>query len=107
MPEDRRLAAIMFTDIVGYTALIGSNEDKAFDILANYHTIHSTLIKKQNDTHIKEAGHGTLVSFSLASDAVRWAMDIRQSIHFLGEIKGEITTDDLLGNIFSRFCIGT
>ena len=29
MPEDRRLAAIMFTDIVGYTALMGSDEDKA------------------------------------------------------------------------------
>lgn len=34
------------------------------------------------------------------------AMDIRQSLHHLGEITGEITTDDLLDNIFSRFCIG-
>ncbi len=34
------------------------------------------------------------------------AMDIRQSLRELGEITGEITTDDLLGNIFSSFCIG-
>lgn len=34
------------------------------------------------------------------------AMDIRQSLRDLGEITGEITTDDLLGNIFSNFCIG-
>ncbi|HEX8059339.1 MAG TPA: tRNA uridine-5-carboxymethylaminomethyl(34) synthesis GTPase MnmE [Cyclobacteriaceae bacterium] len=34
------------------------------------------------------------------------AMDIRQSLHFLGEITGEITTDDLLANIFGKFCIG-
>ncbi|MTB52302.1 tRNA uridine-5-carboxymethylaminomethyl(34) synthesis GTPase MnmE [Lewinella sp. W8] len=34
------------------------------------------------------------------------AMDIRQSLRELGEITGEITTDDLLGNIFSNFCIG-
>jgi tRNA modification GTPase len=34
------------------------------------------------------------------------AMDIRQALHYLGEITGEITTDDLLGNIFSKFCIG-
>lgn len=34
------------------------------------------------------------------------AMDIRQALHFLGEITGQITTDDLLTNIFSRFCIG-
>ncbi len=34
------------------------------------------------------------------------AMDIRQALHYLGEITGEITTDDLLANIFSKFCIG-
>jgi tRNA modification GTPase len=34
------------------------------------------------------------------------AMDIRGALHYLGEITGEITTDDLLANIFSKFCIG-
>lgn len=34
------------------------------------------------------------------------AMDIRQSLHHLGLIVGEVTTDDLLESIFSRFCIG-
>ncbi len=34
------------------------------------------------------------------------AMDIRRSLTFLGEITGEISTDDLLDSIFSRFCIG-
>jgi tRNA modification GTPase len=34
------------------------------------------------------------------------AMDIRQSLHYLGEITGEITSDDLLANIFGKFCIG-
>ena len=34
------------------------------------------------------------------------AQDIRLALHHLGEITGEITTDDLLGNIFSKFCIG-
>jgi tRNA modification GTPase len=33
-------------------------------------------------------------------------MDIRHALRALGEITGEITTDDLLGNIFSKFCIG-
>ncbi|MEM9836826.1 MAG: tRNA uridine-5-carboxymethylaminomethyl(34) synthesis GTPase MnmE [Bacteroidota bacterium] len=44
------------------------------------------------------------LSEGIPSDFV--AMDIRQSLHHLGEITGQITTDDLLGNIFSRFCIG-
>jgi len=34
------------------------------------------------------------------------AMDIKQALHYLGEIVGEVTTDDLLENIFSKFCIG-
>lgn len=34
------------------------------------------------------------------------AMDIRQALHHLGSITGEVSTDDLLGNIFANFCIG-
>jgi len=34
------------------------------------------------------------------------AIDVRQAIHYLGEITGEITTDEILGNIFKNFCIG-
>jgi tRNA modification GTPase len=34
------------------------------------------------------------------------AMDVREAIHHLGAITGQVTTDDLLGNIFSKFCIG-
>ncbi|MBU0696419.1 MAG: tRNA uridine-5-carboxymethylaminomethyl(34) synthesis GTPase MnmE [Bacteroidetes bacterium] len=34
------------------------------------------------------------------------ALDIKQALHYLGEIVGAVTTDDLLDNIFSKFCIG-
>ncbi|OCX52980.1 tRNA uridine-5-carboxymethylaminomethyl(34) synthesis GTPase MnmE [Mucilaginibacter sp. PPCGB 2223] len=34
------------------------------------------------------------------------ALDIKQALHYLGEITGVVTTDDLLDNIFSKFCIG-
>ncbi len=34
------------------------------------------------------------------------AQDIRETLHYLGEITGEITTDEVLGNIFKNFCIG-
>ncbi|NOZ46998.1 MAG: tRNA uridine-5-carboxymethylaminomethyl(34) synthesis GTPase MnmE [Chlorobi bacterium] len=40
----------------------------------------------------------------LSSDFL--AMDIRDILHYLGEITGEITTDEILGNIFENFCIG-
>ncbi|WP_190808475.1 tRNA uridine-5-carboxymethylaminomethyl(34) synthesis GTPase MnmE [Flagellimonas sp. S3867] len=44
------------------------------------------------------------LDIGLSSDLI--AIDIRQSLHHLGEITGSVTTDDLLGNIFSNFCIG-
>ncbi|MBE9488618.1 MAG: hypothetical protein IMY73_05470, partial [Bacteroidetes bacterium] len=34
------------------------------------------------------------------------AIDIRQALYHLGEITGQVSTDDLLGHIFSSFCIG-
>ncbi len=48
------------------------------------------------------------VLYGMATDVTGdfLAMDIRQSLHYLGLITGEITTDDLLDNIFSKFCIG-
>jgi hypothetical protein len=44
--EDRRLAAIMFTDIVGYTTLMGSDEKKAFEILRKNRSVQKPLIAK-------------------------------------------------------------
>lgn len=44
------------------------------------------------------------MDMQITSDFI--AMDIRRALAFLGEITGEISTDDLLGNIFGRFCIG-
>ena len=41
---------------------------------------------------------------ALPSDLL--AQDIREVLHFLGEITGEVTTDEILGNIFKNFCIG-
>ena len=34
------------------------------------------------------------------------SQDIREILHYLGEITGEISTDEILGNIFRNFCIG-
>jgi class 3 adenylate cyclase len=78
MPEDRRHAAIMFTDIVGYTALMGKDEDRAFDMLRRNHSLHQNLIVKHDGKLIKEIGDGTLASFPLSSNAVRCAIDIQK-----------------------------
>ena len=55
MPQQtHQLAAIMFTDIVGYKALMGSDEDRAFEVLKKSMEIHSKLIEQNITTGIKE-----------------------------------------------------
>ena len=79
MPEERRHIAILFSDIVGYTSLMGEDENKALDMLSRNRTIHETHIKQFNGTLIKDIGDAILASFSLASDAVRCAIEIQKS----------------------------
>ena len=111
--KERRLAAIMFTDIVGYTSLMGSNEDRAFEVLRNNRELHQQLIKKFNGSLIKEMGDGMLISFPLASDAVRCAVELQKRCKAdkiplkIGIHQGEMVFegDDVLGdgvNVASR-----
>lgn len=53
-------------------------------------------------TELKDAENG--LQHSLPTDLI--ASHIRNALHHLGEITGEVTTEDILGNIFSKFCIG-
>ena len=78
MPEERRHIAILFSDIVSYTLLMGSDESKALDMLSRNRTIHETHIQQFNGTLIKDIGDAVLGSFSLASDAVRCAIEIQK-----------------------------
>jgi tRNA modification GTPase len=65
-----------------------------------------------NARHVEEL-QKTATALQAASDGLEngttgdfIAMDIRQGMYHLGNITGDISTDDLLGNIFSKFCIG-
>ena len=111
--QDRRLAAIMFSDIAGYTALMGKDEDRAFEILRINKEIHERLISKYRGMFIKEMGDGILASFPSSSDAVRCAFEIqteskKKEIPLkIGIHEGEMVFagDDVLGdgvNIASR-----
>src|SRR5258706_11004181 len=78
MTQTRHLAAIMFTDIVGYTALMGNDEKKAFELLTKNRQIQKPIIEKYNGKWIKELGDGVMASFNTASDAVNAAMNIQE-----------------------------
>ena len=75
----RQLAAIMFTDIVGYTAMMENDEAKAFEILEKNRSIQKPNIEKFGGKWHKEMGDGILASFSTVSDAVNCAINIQQA----------------------------
>ena len=56
MQKHRKLAAIMFTDIVGYTALMSKNEDNALRILQKNRDIVKLLVGQFNGELLKEMG---------------------------------------------------
>ena len=79
MSQSRQLAAIMFTDIVGYTALMGEDEQKAFELLKKNRSVQRPIIEKFNGRWLKEIGDGVLASFSTVSDAVYCAKEIQET----------------------------
>ena len=58
MQIERKLAAIMFTDIAGYTALSAKDENKALKLLDTQKQILPTIIEELNGTLNKEMGEG-------------------------------------------------
>jgi len=76
--SQRRLAAIMFTNIVGYDSLLMEDEKKAFEILRKNQRIHRRLIKKYRGRWLKEMGGGILASFNSNIDAVMCALSIQK-----------------------------
>jgi TolB-like protein/class 3 adenylate cyclase len=87
MSSSRQLAAIMFTDIVGYTAMMGEDEDKAFDLLGKNRQIQQPLIERFDGKWIKELGDGVLASFTTVIDAVMCAISIQQSCREIPGLK--------------------
>lgn len=80
MSQIRQLAAIMFTDIVGYTLLMGKNEQKALELLRVNRDIQKSLIEAHNGKWLKEMGDGSLASFPSASEAVFCALKIQEEL---------------------------
>ncbi len=74
----RRLVVIMFTDIVGYTSLMGTDQDAALDLLDKNRAIHKSVIERWNGRLLKEMGDGNLASFTSTLDAVYCAGAIQK-----------------------------
>ena len=61
---ERKLAAIMFADIVSYSRLMGTNESEALKLLGDFDKISGKLIDKFSGTIIKKNGDGIFCEFT-------------------------------------------
>ncbi len=77
MKHSRQLAAIMFTDIQGYTALMQQNESKAVEFREKHRRIFNSTTEKHNGRILQYFGDGTLSVFDSAIDAVQCAIEMQ------------------------------
>ena len=108
MPEPtRKLAAIVFTDIVGFTKLTAEDQSKASSLLKTQRDLFQPLVAQFNGSWIKEMGDGLILTFDTVTDAVNCCiklqdaskqiddLDLRIGIH-QGEIL--IEENDIIGD---------
>ena len=78
--DNRKLAAIMFADIVGYSRMMAGNEERTLELLKDFENICSSIIAENNGVIIKKVGDELFCEFSSAKDAVDSALEIQKAI---------------------------
>lgn len=81
MQKDRQLASILFTDIVGFTRMMGEDEDKTLLALDRNRSIQKRMIRKYRGKWMKEMGDGAIAIFYTASEAINCAIAIQKEVH--------------------------
>ena len=81
MPIERKLAAIMFTDIAGYTESMSKSESNTLNLLEKKRSILNPLLKEYKGTFVKEIGDGTLSYFESAVNAATCAVKLQETTY--------------------------
>ena len=84
--EERKLAAIVFTDICGFTELMGRDETKAMALLDQQRALLKPIISNFNGEWLKEIGDGVLISFPSAVKAVTCSLEIQRILAHNSEL---------------------
>ena len=80
MKEERRLGAIMFTDVVGYTAMSSRDEVTALALLRRYRSLLSSVFPRFEGRVVKTMGDGFLIEFASAVQAVNCAVEVQREM---------------------------
>ena len=88
MEAERRLAAIMFTDLVGYTAMAQRNESLALELLERHNTMLRSVVKQHRGREVKTVGDAFLLEFGSALEAVLCAIEIQSVLDEQNKLVG-------------------
>src|SRR5438477_10321698 len=90
--EERKLAAIMFTDMVGYSALAQRDDKVALELLEEHRRVLRELFPRFHGTEIKTIGDDFLVEFGSAVEAAQCAIEVQLTLamrnHDVTSIRG-------------------
>ena len=75
----RKLAAIVFTDIVGFTKLTSEDQSQASSLLKKQRKLFQPLVEQFNGSWIKEMGDGLILTFDTVTDAVNCCIKLQET----------------------------
>lgn len=90
---DRRLAAVMATDIVGFTALMGTDQHQALEIIGRSHETLRTIVARYGGEWLEDPGDRSLTAFPSAISAVECAVAVQSELADEPQLKFRIGVD--------------
>jgi len=78
--QERHLAAILFTDIVGYTTIMQKDELKAVNVIKHYHEVLEKSVATHRGEILNNYGDGSLCSFSSVLEALNCAIELQRNL---------------------------
>jgi len=98
--SQKKLKAIVFTDIVDFTKLSAEDEQNALDLIQKQNEIIKPIVKKHNGEWLKEIGDGLLFSFDSSLEAVRCSIEIQDTLKVIDDLNIRIGIHQ--GDIFVK-----
>jgi class 3 adenylate cyclase len=96
----RKIVAILFSDIAGYTAAMGQDEELAIRAVSRSRTVQKELVRKFRGDWVQEVGDGALCTFASAVEAVSCALEIQRA--FEGDTDFKLRIGIHVGDIVFR-----
>ena len=82
----KKLKAIVFTDMADFTSLSAKDEQKAVELIQKQNEIIKPIVEKHNGEWLKEIGDGLLFSFDSSLEAVRCSIEIQETLKIIDEL---------------------